>query len=148
MLCWSAHSCTRSRKFLLACSAAIPPAPVGSLNRIYIVTVYSSVKALPSLFVTVINNTSCKYSFKRLYMSNDVFDTSKLTDDQVLDLVYSTLETLCEELENRGIEPDYIDSTLFILFTERMYVAGDREAYEGIIEDALNDSWPGAPTIH
>lgn len=81
-------------------------------------------------------------------MSNDVFDTSKLTDDQVLDLVYSTLETLCEELENRGIEPDYIDSTLFILFTERMYVAGDREAYEGIIEDALNDSWPGAPTIH
>lgn len=81
-------------------------------------------------------------------MSNDVFDTSKLTDDQVLDLVYSTLETLCEELEVRGIEPGYIDSTLFILFTERMYVAGDRAAYDGILEEALADLWPDAPTIH
>ena len=79
---------------------------------------------------------------------SDEINTQDMDDDQIIDLVYSTLETLCEELEVRGIDPSYIDSTLFILFTERMYVAGDRAAYEGILEEALEDSWPEAPTVH
>lgn len=79
---------------------------------------------------------------------SDEIDVSKLDDDQILDLVYNTMETLCEELELRGIDPSYIDSTLFILFTERMYVAGDRESFENILEEALEDSWPDAPTLH
>ena len=79
---------------------------------------------------------------------SDEINTSTMDDDQIIDLVYSTLETLCDQLEVQGIDPSYIDSTLFILFSERMYVAGDRAAYEGILEEALEDSWPEAPTIH
>ena len=71
-----------------------------------------------------------------------------LTEDQTMDLAYNTLVALCTELETKGLDREILTASLFILFSERMYEADAREEFEDMLEEALEDSWPEAPTLH
>lgn len=99
-------------------------------------------------FWAIVYSINCKYSFSGKYMDNDKFDLSGKDDDQMIDLVYGTLETLCSELESRGFAPDVIDATMFIFWQQRMFEADAREDFEDILREALEDDWPEGPTIH
>lgn len=83
-------------------------------------------------------------------MSDDleVIDITGLDDDAIAGMVYATVEALCTTLETRGIESSFVDACLFMLFCERMYQNDSREEFEEMIEEALADPWPDAPTIH
>jgi len=74
-------------------------------------------------------------------------DFSKLSEDQVTDLLEHTLATLCDRLEANGVDPDYISGALFNHFTQRLCDVNDREQYEMILEMALDSEWD-EQTIH
>lgn len=78
----------------------------------------------------------------------DNFDIDNAEDDQLIDLVFGTLETLCAELESQGMPPDIIDASMFIFWQQRMFEADARDEFESILEEALEESWPAAPTVH
>lgn len=79
---------------------------------------------------------------------NEKFDLDSKNGDELIDIVYGTLETLVNELEQRGFPGDVIDATLFIFWQQRMFEYGDREDYTAILEEALEEEWPEAPTLH
>lgn len=78
----------------------------------------------------------------------DDIDFDRADDDQLIDLVFGTFETLCSELESRGFPPDIIDATMFIFWQQRMFEADARSEFESILEEALEEEWPAAPTVH
>ena len=81
-------------------------------------------------------------------MDNDEFDLSDKNSDQLIDIVFGTIETLVNELEVRGFPGEAVDAALFLYWQQRMYEFGDREDYAAILEEALADEWPDGPTIH
>jgi len=74
-------------------------------------------------------------------------DWSKLSEDQVTDLLEQTLATLCAGLEAQGLDPDYISGALFNQFTQRLCETNDREQYDLILEMALESQWDDI-TVH
>jgi transposase len=74
-------------------------------------------------------------------------DYSKLTEDQVEELLLVTFEALSTKLEESGVDPDAITGILFNLFTQRMADLNDREQYELILETAIEVPWD-EHTIH
>ena len=71
-----------------------------------------------------------------------------LTEDQSFDLAYNTLIALCAELDAKGLDPDILTASLFVVYSERMYEADAREEFEEMLEEALEEPWPDAPTLH
>lgn len=74
-------------------------------------------------------------------------DFSKLTDDQQLDLLDATFDSLTLKLEESGIDPELISAALFNCFSQRMADQGDRTQYELILEEALEIAWDDI-TLH
>ncbi len=74
-------------------------------------------------------------------------DYSKLTDDQMSDLLEITLTALCAKLEESGVDPDFITGALFNQFTQRLCDLNDREQYDMILESALESEWD-EQTLH
>ncbi len=74
-------------------------------------------------------------------------DFSQLTEDQAAALLEHTFETLCNRLEDNGVDPELITGILFNHFTQRLCDVNDREQYEMILEMALETPWE-EQTIH
>lgn len=68
-------------------------------------------------------------------------DFSKLSDEQILELLEITFSALCAKLEDSGVEPQYITGALFSEFANRMAAEGDRSQFEEILEEALEIPW-------
>lgn len=74
-------------------------------------------------------------------------DFSKLSEDQTAEILEVTFETICDKLEQSGVDPDLITGILFNHFTQRLCDVNDREQYEMILEMALETAWE-EQTIH
>ncbi len=74
-------------------------------------------------------------------------DFSKLSEDQTAEILEVTFETICNKLEESGVDPDLITGILFNHFTQRLCDVNDREQYEMILEMALETAWD-EQTIH
>jgi hypothetical protein len=74
-------------------------------------------------------------------------DFSKLTDDQQMELLSVTFESLIAKLEESGVDPELVSACLFNCFSERMADLGDRTQYELILEEALEMDWEDI-TLH
>ncbi len=74
-------------------------------------------------------------------------DFSKLSEDQTAEILEVTFETICNRLEESGVDPDLITGILFNHFTQRLCDVNDREQYEMILEMALETPWD-EQTIH
>jgi hypothetical protein len=74
-------------------------------------------------------------------------DVKGLNEEQIVDYICNSLDTLCASLEQGGLDPELVTASLFRLFAERMCDSGDRETYETVLELALEDEWEEV-TIH
>lgn len=68
-------------------------------------------------------------------------DLSKLSDEQIIDLLEVTIGSLCSRLEESGVDSQYIAGALFAEFANRMAADGDRDTFEEILEEALETPW-------
>lgn len=75
------------------------------------------------------------------------FDTSTMTDEQVVDIICHSLTAVCDSMTARGLDPELVTASLLQLFAERMCESGDRETYESVLELALEDPWEEV-TLH
>ena len=67
--------------------------------------------------------------------------------DQDFETVYSAFESAIATMEDQGLDPHSINAALLALFSERMFQMGEREMYESILQDAIEDEWPDR-TVH
>lgn len=74
-------------------------------------------------------------------------DFSKLDTDQQLSIVCSTIESLCLNLEQRGVDPELVNAVLLESFAARMADVNDRSGYEEMLQEALDTEWTDV-TIH
>lgn len=70
-----------------------------------------------------------------------VFDVSNLSEEQVVDIVCNSLDTLCTSLAARGLAQELITASLLRMFADRMCDSNDRETYEEVLQLALEDPW-------
>jgi hypothetical protein len=69
------------------------------------------------------------------------FDIAGLSEEQVVDLVCTSLDTLCTTLAERGLDPELITASLLRTFADRMCESNDRATYEEVLQLALEDEW-------
>jgi hypothetical protein len=69
------------------------------------------------------------------------FDTKGLSEEQIVDIICNSLDTLCATLEQRGLDTELITASLMRTFADRMCEANDRETYEEVLQLALEDEW-------
>lgn len=74
-------------------------------------------------------------------------DLSKLDEDSQIDVVLTLLDQYVDQLEQRGISMEVIDSALFSVFVARLAERGDRESFESYVEEAMDEDWPSV-TVH
>jgi hypothetical protein len=74
-------------------------------------------------------------------------DVKGLNEEQILDYICNSLDTLCASLEQGGLDPELVTASLFRLFAEHMCESGDRATYETVLELALEDQWEEV-TLH
>ena len=74
-------------------------------------------------------------------------DLSKLDEDTQIDVVLTLLDQYVDQLEQRGISMEVIDSALFSVFVARLAESGDRESFESYVEEAMDEDWPSV-TVH
>lgn len=72
----------------------------------------------------------------------------RMTDEEIADITYNSLNAFCIMLEEKGIPADYIDAVLLGLFSMRMSENASRDEFEEMLQDALDDPWPDTPTYH
>ena len=72
----------------------------------------------------------------------------KMSDEDVVDLIYLSLDQFCIMLEDKGIPGEYIDPVLLGLFGMRMSESASRDEYEEMLQDALDEPWLDSPTFH
>ena len=72
----------------------------------------------------------------------------RMTDEEIVDLTYTALDTFCIMLEEKGIPSEFIDPILLGLFGMRMSENASRDEFEEMLQDALDDPWPDTPTYH
>ena len=65
----------------------------------------------------------------------------ELSEEAQCELIAHSLDQFCYTLESQGINPQILAQTLFLAFAERMCELGDCEAYEALLEEALEDQW-------
>ena len=70
-----------------------------------------------------------------------------LNEEQIVDYICLSLDTLCARLEAAGLDPELVTASLFRLFAEHMCESGDRATYEEVLELALEDQWEEV-TLH
>lgn len=83
-------------------------------------------------------------------MTFDEIDTTDMTEDEIIDLTLDCVEILCEILESKNVPADILDSALFVIFSQRMEDAGERDEFEDILSSALEEEWENSSskTIH
>lgn len=81
-------------------------------------------------------------------MDLTVDDVNSMTDEQLTDLTYQSIDAICYILEEKGVPLELIDVVLLSLFGMRMSENASRDEYEEMLEDALNDPWIDGPTYH
>lgn len=83
-------------------------------------------------------------------MTFDEIDTTDMNEDEIIDLTLDCVETLCEILESKNVPADILDSALFVIFSQRMEDAGERDEFEDILSSALEEEWENSSskTIH
>lgn len=69
-------------------------------------------------------------------------DVSQLTPDQQADLLTEALSRFTETLLAQGFDPEVLAPILLEQFASIMCDLGDRQAYEEVLEMALEDEWP------
>ena len=74
-------------------------------------------------------------------------DLSKLDEDTQIDVVLTLLDQYVDQLEQRGIAMEVIDSALFSVFVARLAERGDRESFDSYVEEATDEEWPSV-TVH
>jgi hypothetical protein len=75
------------------------------------------------------------------------FDVKDLSEEQIVDIVCNSLDTLCTTLAERGLDPELITASLLRTFADRMCDSNDRETYEEVLQLALEDEWEEV-TLH
>lgn len=71
----------------------------------------------------------------------ETMDLSQLDEDSQIDIVLTLLDQYTAALEARGIPIEVIDTALFSVFVGRLEERGDRESFEGYIEEAMETPW-------
>jgi hypothetical protein len=84
-------------------------------------------------------------------LTPDQVDT--LSEEDIITLVYTSLDAFCMLLEEKGIQGDYIDPVLLGLFGMRMSEDASRNEFEEMLQDAMDepweeDNWLSPPTFH
>lgn len=74
-------------------------------------------------------------------------DVQGLNEEQIVDYICNSLDTLCANLEEAGLDPELVTASLFRLFAEHMCESGDRATYEEVLTLALEDEWEEV-TLH
>ena len=74
-------------------------------------------------------------------------DVQGLNEEQIVDYICNSLDTLCASLEDAGLDPELVTASLFRLFAEHMCESGDRSTYEEVLTLALEDEWEEV-TLH
>jgi len=72
---------------------------------------------------------------------NEEVDISSVPLEQQIAIIADAVDTLCQHLVNKGVNPEVLAQTLLLSFAERMCELGDREAYEELLSQALEDEW-------
>lgn len=67
--------------------------------------------------------------------------------DQTVDIVATSLDTFCQQLEQQGIDPLVINTVLLSVYAARSQEYGDWELFEEQMTAALEDDWPEI-TLH
>jgi hypothetical protein len=75
------------------------------------------------------------------------FDVAGLSEEQIVDIICNSLDTLCATLEQRGLDTELITASLMRTFADRMCESNDRATYEEVLQLALEDQWEEV-TIH
>lgn len=68
-------------------------------------------------------------------------DLSSLTAEQQLEILANSLEVFCHRLQQRGLDAQIITETLLMAFQSRMADDGDREHYEELLVQAIEEPW-------
>jgi hypothetical protein len=66
---------------------------------------------------------------------------SALSEEDLITLVYTSLDAFCMLLEEKGIQGDYIDPVLLGLFSMRMSEDASRDEFEDMLQDAIDEPW-------
>jgi hypothetical protein len=73
---------------------------------------------------------------------------NRMSDEEIVDLTYNSLNAFCIMLEDKGIPAEYIDPVLLGLFGMRMSEGASRDEFEEMLQDAIDEPWPDSPTVH
>jgi hypothetical protein len=74
-------------------------------------------------------------------------DSLDLPLDQQLAVVTASLEAVCVNLAQQGVDTDIINVVLLETFAQRMADVNDRETYDAMLEEALETQWVDI-TVH
>jgi len=81
-------------------------------------------------------------------MNNDV-EIETLDEDEQYEVILDTLYEFTDELIRKGIDPQMLAMAMIEMTSYSMYIYGDRDEYENMLEFGKTFEWPeDNPTIH